>query len=113
MRINNKTKNKALAEDAVMASSLFSRMKGLLGRKEFKKGQALILAPCNSIHTLFMRFPIDIVFLDKNKRILRIIPSLQPFRLSGIYFNAAYAVELPAGTAEDRSSSLGDVLAFE
>ncbi|MDI6605911.1 MAG: DUF192 domain-containing protein [Candidatus Omnitrophota bacterium] len=113
MKIKNKTKNTVLAENATIANSFLSRMKGLLGRKEFKKGEALVLTPCNSIHTFFMKFPIDIIFLDKDKRIVKIIPSLQPFRLSGIYFNAASAIELPAGLAEVQSASVGDLLFFE
>ena len=95
-----------------MAASLLGRMKGLLGRRELKSGEAMVLSPCNSIHTFFMQFPIDVLFLDKNRRIIRIIPSLKPFRLSGLYFNAASAVELPAGAAKDKAS-IGDLLSFE
>ncbi|MBL7152057.1 MAG: DUF192 domain-containing protein [Candidatus Omnitrophica bacterium] len=112
MKISNQTRNSVLADNATIAGSLFARMKGLLGRKELKRGEALVLAPCNSIHTFFMKFPIDIIFLDKDKRIVKIIPSLQPFRLSGIYFNAASAIELTAGLAEAQSASVGDLLFF-
>lgn len=112
MKINNQTKNTVLADKAVVASSLLGRMRGLLGKKELKSGEALVLTHCNSIHTFFMKFPIDIIFLDKHKRIVKIIPSLNPFRLSGIYFNAASVIELPAGVAQDKAS-IGDLLSFE
>ncbi len=98
MRILNKTKNTVIAEDVIIASTLFKRLKGLLGLKELKSGQALILKPCNSIHTFFMHFPIDVVFAAKDNKIVKIIPALKPFRLSGIYFSSSFAVELPAGT---------------
>ncbi|MBM3246498.1 MAG: DUF192 domain-containing protein [Candidatus Omnitrophica bacterium] len=110
MGIVNKTKNTILAQDVSIANRLFKRMKGLLGRKEFKAGQAIILEPCNSIHTFFMRFPIDVLFVDKNNRVIKVKSSLKPFRLSPIYFNAAFAIELPSGMAEATSTSQGDIL---
>jgi hypothetical protein len=85
-------------------------MLGLLGRAEFKKGQALILKPCNSIHTFFMRFPIDILFMDKNNRVVKITTNLKAFRISGIYFNAHFAIELPAGTIEHSLTNINDII---
>lgn len=113
MRIINKTKNTVLAEETVVADTFFTRMKGLLGKKEFKKGQALILKPCNSIHTFFMRFPIDVLFINKDNRIIKAISSLNPFYFTYIYFNAAFAIELPAGTIESSLTQDGDTLLLE
>lgn len=113
MRIINKTQKTILAEDVILANGLFKRMKGLLGRKEFKPGQALILRPCNSIHTFFMRFPIDVLFMDKNSRVIKAIHSLKPFSLTPIYFNAAFVIELPANTLKSTFTSQGDTLILE
>lgn len=113
MKIINQTKNTILAEDVIMADTPLKRIKGLLGRKEFKKGQAIILKPCNSIHTFFMRFPIGVLFIDKENRVIKAIPHLEPFRLTSIYFNAAFTVELPADTIPSTLTQAGDRLSLE
>ena len=110
MKIINKTKGTLLAEEVTTADSPFKRIKGLLGEKEFKKGQALILKPCNSIHTFFMRFPIDVLFLDKDSRVVEAIPSFKPFRLSCIYFKANFVIELPVGIIESSLTREADIL---
>jgi len=113
MRIINKTNNSVLAENVIIADTPFTRMKGLLGKKKFSKGQALILNPCNSIHMFFMRFPIDVLFLDKNNRIVKAISSIRPFCLTAIYFKAKFAVELPVGTTLATNTQAGDCLLIE
>jgi uncharacterized membrane protein (UPF0127 family) len=110
MKIINVTKNALLAENAIIAGTFSKRIKGLLGEKDFKKGQALMITPCNSIHTLFMRFPIDVLFVDSDNRIVKLISHMLPFRISGIYFQAHFVIELPAGTLEATSTQKGDRL---
>ncbi|MGE5197273.1 MAG: DUF192 domain-containing protein [Deltaproteobacteria bacterium] len=112
MRIINQTKNTILAEDAVIADTIFKRMKGLLGRKELKKGEAIILKPCREVHTFFMQFPIDVIFTDRNHRIIKAISSLGPWHLSGVYFPAKFCVELPAGIIASTQTCEGDTLSF-
>lgn len=113
MRIVNKTNGFVLAEDVVIAKTPFKRMLGLLMKREFRRGQALILKPCNSIHTFFMGFHIDVLFIDKNNRIVKALPNLKSFRISGIYFNAVLAIELPIGTILSTFTQEGDTLLFE
>lgn len=113
MKITNKSRNIVLAENAVMASSLFARMKGLLGSKGLAAQEALILKPCNSVHTFFMQFAIDVLFVDGNNRIVGIKSCLKPFRLSRVYLGAKYAVELSEGAIESTLTSLGDILTIE
>ena len=113
MRILNKTKNTWLSEDATLADSFFSRFLGLMGKKELQKGCALVLKPCNSIHTFFMRFPIDALFLDKQNLVIASLPDMKPFGASPIYWQARGVVELPAGTISATSTAVGDSLAFE
>jgi uncharacterized membrane protein (UPF0127 family) len=112
MMLVNKTKNVVIAESAEIASSLGKRLKGLLGRKELKKGQAMLLKPCSGVHSLFMRFSIDVLFVDKNNRVIDVLSFFRPWRFSPFYFNSAYAVELPAGTASPALVSLGDTLSL-
>ncbi len=112
MRIINKTKDFVLAEEGHFANTMFTRIKGLLGKKALPIGQALILARCNSIHTMFMKFPIDVLFVDKDYRVIKIITSFAPFRISGIYLRASFTIELPAGIVESSSTSVGDIIHF-
>ena len=113
MQLINKTKNTILAEYAVVADTPFKRIKGLLGKNDFKLGEALILKPCNSIHTFFMRFPIDVLFVDKENRLIKTTSLLPPFCLTPIYFRAHFAIELPAGTIQFTSTQEGDIISFE
>ena len=95
-----------------MADSPFRRMKGLLGRKGLKPGEALILKPCNSIHTFFMRFAIDVLFVNKDSRVIKAISGIKPFRITYIYYHADFAVELAAGIIQSTSTSLGDLIEY-
>lgn len=113
MKIINAAKNTVLADNTLIAGSPIKRMLGLLGRREFKPGEAIIIKPCNSIHTFFMRFAIDVMFLDRENKVVKAIPNFRPFRLSGIYFSAHTAIELPAGTIESSQTHEGDLLIFE
>jgi hypothetical protein len=112
LKIINQNKNTVLAEDVIIADTPAKRMKGLLDRHEFKKGQAIILAPCNSVHTFFMRFPIDVVFIDRKNQVVKVISNLKPWRLSGIYPSACSCIELPANSIISGLASLGDFIAF-
>lgn len=113
MKIINKTKNTVLAQNTVVADTVFRRIKGLLGRKDFIKGEALVIKPCNSIHTFFMQFPIDVLFVDKHNQVIKVISSLKPFRLTYIYFDAAFVIELPVGTTQSTFTYKGDILSIE
>jgi uncharacterized protein len=110
VKILNTTKNTVLAEHVVIADRLFTRAKGLLGVADFKQGQALVIKPCNSIHTCFMAFPIDVLFVDKDYRVIKVFPFLRPFRFTPLYFKSSLVIELPSGTLQSTSTSLGDIL---
>jgi len=113
MRLINQTKNTVLAEDVALADTPLKRIQGLLGKRDFPAGQALIIKPCNAIHTLFMRFPIDVLFVGRNYQVRQTLASLKPFRLSKIYFQAKLAIELPSGTIKGSLTSIGDLLSLE
>jgi len=89
-----------------VADTAASRMKGLLGRRSLATGEGLLLRPAGSIHTAFMRFPIDAVFLDANLRVLRVEANLRPWRIAA-QRGARAVVELPAGTAEGMGLAVG------
>ena len=98
-----------VVDECVVADSPASRMKGLLGRSELRPGEGLLLRPASSIHTFFMRFPIDVVFLDKGLRVVRISDQLRPWRAASR--RGAHAVlELPAGECSRRGLEPGELL---
>ena len=112
MKIINISKNIILTENAVRADNFFNRLKGLLGKASFSSGNALVLKPCDSIHTFFMRFAIDAVFLNKQNQVIKIYSHLKPWRLSGIFFNASCCIEFPAGTVLSTHTQEGDTFSF-
>jgi uncharacterized membrane protein (UPF0127 family) len=112
-KVNNVTRGRLLADRAERAASFMERFKGLMGRRSLVFGEGMHIAPCNSIHTFFMRIPIDVAFLDKEGLIVKQIPAMPPWRLSSIYTRAHTVLELPAGTLSASQTQEGDRLAFE
>jgi uncharacterized membrane protein (UPF0127 family) len=98
-----------VCERCELAATAWSRMKGLLGRKELPVGTGLLIRPASSIHMFFMRFPIDAVFLDRGLRIVGIAESLRPWRIA--WRRGAHSVlELAAGQADRRGLEVGERL---
>ncbi len=87
-----------LAENLKMAEDLEDRIVGLMFKKQMAKGEGLLIKPCTSIHTCFMNFPIDVLFIDRDGKILKMIRSLRPWRITGIYFKAKAVIELPSNS---------------
>lgn len=110
VKIINISKNTLLAERAEIAGTFWSRLKGLLGKKGLESKVGLILKPCSSIHTFFMRFPIDAVFVDSKNRIIKTYHALPAWRLSAILFNSAFCIELPAGTLLASHTEAGEYI---
>lgn len=93
-----------------MAQGVFSRIKGLLGTACLEMGKALVLDPCNSVHTFFMQYAIDVLFIDKNNLVIEAISYLEPFRMSRIYPAARFVIELSAGTIQATATQKGDII---
>ena len=110
MRLINQTKNSILADEVVVADNFFTRLNGLLGKKHLQKGKALIIRPCNAVHTFFMRFPIDVIFIDKDYKVIKIISCLKPFSFGGVCWKAILVIEFPSGTLNSSNVGLGDSL---
>ena len=112
MRIFNKTKNSSLAEKALLADNFFSRAKGLIGRPGIYSGEALVIARCNSIHTFFMQFAIDVLFVDKNNIVVGALNNVKPWRFSPVYWRSGVVIELPIGVIKESKTCEGDEIAF-
>lgn len=97
-----------MAQDVYLAKTVFSRVKGLLGKKTFLPGQAIVLDPCDAVHTFFMLFPIDILFIGKDYKVVKAIASLRPNRATSICWRSRRVIELPAGTLKLTNTQSGD-----
>lgn len=112
MTLVHEASGAVLASKIERAVTVKARLIGLLGRDAFPAGEALVLEPCSSIHTFFMRFPIDAAFLSDDGRVLKTYQSMKPWRATRIHPSAALVVELPAGTLARTGTREGDRLAF-
>lgn len=101
-----------LAPKLTTADTFFSRMKGLLGKKSLSSGEGLLIRPCKGVHTFGMKFPIDVIFLDRNNRVVATMRELPPNRVSRMYLQASAALELPSQTIESASVRVGDYVAI-
>ena len=109
-RVLNETKGTVVAERLEVAESFWSRFRGLMLRHSLPPGDGLLIRPSSSIHTAFMRFPIDVVFLDRKDNVVKVVRELRPFRVA---FAAGHSVlELPAGAAAAAQVEKGDRLAL-
>ena len=97
MKVQIKYENKILSKDILIADTLVDRLIGLMFREKIIGAEGLLLSPCRSIHTFFMRYSLDIVFMSSENRVVKIIRNLKPWRLTWIYFRAQKTLELPAG----------------
>lgn len=109
----NETTGKIIVENLEVAETMFARMKGLLGRTALAKGGALLIQPCKGIHTFGMRFPIDVIYLDKGNRVMATVQHMKPNRISRIYLSAKSVVELPVGSLECIPVATGDLIGFD
>ena len=99
MIVFNKTKNLRIASSVLKADSFRLRLFGLIPRKTLEPEEGLWLDPCAMIHTCFMNFPIDAVFLDAGLKVLKIVPTLKPWRFSPWVYEAKSVLELAPGRA--------------
>jgi len=106
--ISNLTRQTSIASHIEIAQDPRQRMKGLLGRRDFPKGHALVITHCQSIHMFFMKFPIDVIFCDRQDKVVGLCVGIKPFFLSPIFFKAFYAIELPTGTIAASKTEVGD-----
>lgn len=109
----NESKGMVVAEQARVANTFWSRFWGLMGRRGLGDGEALLLKSTASIHTMFMRFPIDAVFVDKEARVVKVVRGLKPFRFALGGRGARGVLELAAGAAARAQVERGDRLVME
>ncbi len=109
LQIDNLTRNTTLVSSGRVADGYWSRFRGLMGVTGLKAGEGLLITHCNSIHTHFMRFPIDVVYVSRSLEVVHVDRAMAPWRFGRIHRQSSFVVELPAGAAA--GTEVGDVLA--
>lgn len=110
MQVQNQTRGQPLILRGELAETFWTRFRGLMGRPSLGEGEGLVLKGEKSIHTFFMRFAIDVVYVDREWRVVRIDPAMAPNRVGPFVPRAAYVLELPVGVIQTTGTEAGDQL---
>ena len=108
LRVYNVTRKRALMERGAVADGFWTRLRGLIGHRPLRDGEGLMITPCNSVHTFFMGFPIDVVYVTADGEVAGLAEELPPFRIGPIVRRARFVLELPAGTVAKTGTRVGD-----
>ena len=112
LRVTNKTRGRVLADRADIADTSAKRRTGLLKHTGLAPGEGLWIVPCEGVHTFFMKFTIDVVFLSKKRVVVKTTPHMGKRRIA-LTFKAHSVLELPAGTLDETGTQPGDQLELE
>jgi uncharacterized membrane protein (UPF0127 family) len=111
-RLRNVTRGTVLGEAIDIADTSAKRTTGLLKHTELRAGEGLWIVPCEGVHTFFMKFPLDLVYIDRKNVVRKVVRDVRPWRVS-LCLTAHSVVELPVGAIEGSGTGRGDELAFE
>jgi uncharacterized membrane protein (UPF0127 family) len=112
-RFTNVTRATVLAESTRVADNFFKRFRGLLWSEPLKQGEGLLIKPCNQIHMFGMKYAIDVVFMDKDWRVVATVIGIGPGKMSKMYMKAHSCIELPVGTIARSQTDVGDQMLVE
>jgi uncharacterized membrane protein (UPF0127 family) len=112
VRIFNSTQTTIIADNGRLADDFKTRLVGLLNRSQITQGEALVISPCQQIHMFFMKFSIDVIFVDRSDMVVGLVENIKPFAMSPIFKNSHRAIELPAGTIAQSHTCMGDAIQF-
>ena len=112
VRVHRASDGAVVCERCEIPESAFGRMRGLLGRNALAPGSGMLIDRAPSVHMFFMRFPIDVVFLDRDRKVVGVSHGLRPWRVAAAR-RAVAALELPAGAAAEAGIEEGDMLALQ
>lgn len=106
----NVTRQSVVADEVRMANHYFSRLIGLMGQPSLPPKQGLWILPCSDIHSCFMRFEFDAIFVNKQYQVLHLVERMKPWRISKFVKGGHAVLELPAGAIAESGTQIGDVL---
>jgi uncharacterized membrane protein (UPF0127 family) len=112
VRATNATRGTMVGERIRVAETGLTRIVGLLGERELLPGDGLLIVPSQGVHTLGMRFAIDVVFLDGSWNVIAVRHAMRPFRMTRVVWRAAAVLELRSGTLNSTNTSVGDTIEF-
>lgn len=112
MRIVNRTRNTLLGTRVAPAATFWNRLRGYIARPRPKQGEGILLIPCDAIHTWWMTFDLDVLFLDDRGRVLDLVRSLRPWKRTRKVAGARYVLEVPEGTIDASGTRVGDELSW-
>jgi len=110
MKVYNSTQNNLIADDVKVADSFLTRSLGLIPKQYILDNEGLIIKPCCSIHTFFMKIAIDVLFVDKNNCIVALYENVKPWRILPIHLNSSYVIELASGSVSGKNIQKDDIM---
>ena len=110
IRVENLTREQTLVTAGRVADTYWARLRGLVGSKPLAQGEGLLIVPCSSIHTHFMGFPIDVLYVDKGQKVVAVDEEMAPWRFGRMHRGVRFVIELPAGTISSSLTQPGDQL---
>lgn len=106
--IINQRNEKIIAHHVIPAHNFWRRLKGLMFCKSLPAGYAMHILPCSSIHTFFMKFPLDVLYLDENNQVVKVSLSIPPGKMEKVVKTARSVIEMPAGSINNNLIAVGD-----
>lgn len=110
MKVYKTLNNEIIADRVEMAQCFFSRAIGLISRKTLNKGEGLVIKPCFSVHTFFMKFAIDILFISGKNKVIALYENVSPWRILPLHPKSFYVIELAAGSISDKNIQKDDTI---
>lgn len=111
--VENTTRQATLLDEGRMANNPWTRLRGLIGVHELQHGEGLLIKPCHGVHCMFMSMPIDVVYVDRQDRVVAVDRAMKPWAVGKIYRESAYVIELPAGAIDATATQPGDQLTVQ
>lgn len=110
LQLINRSKKNMIIRNLHVADGFWSRLKGLMRKRDLPEDEGLLIVPCNSVHSMFMRFPIDLLFLDRDFKVIKIVEVFKPWKATPIIRGCYQVVELRAGVVKKMGVSIRDEL---
>ena len=111
--VRNLTRGTTIADRADLAAGMWSRMRGLIGRRSLVSGEGLVLGPCSGVHMFLMRLPLDVVFVNTHNQVVCTVSGLPTWAMLPWVRGATSAIEVPVGTVHESRTAVGDLLTIE
>jgi len=113
VRVENQARGTSLGSRIAVADRYWTRLRGLLGRRALDEEEGLLIIPSRGVHMWGMRFPLDVLLLDQERRARALFPGLAPGEATGFVKGVRYALEVPVGTIASTGTEVGDLLDWE